>query len=348
MWLSLAILIGACGESAPSEAESAGDASVSLDATPGIVDGGAGTDATTDAIHVADADPGALGSACSPAASVCKAGLSCLYSLSSKYSCQPASTTCNQPALPTGLPVGFIYGNWTLPASKSGYSDVSLDMHPILTGPTTGSLQYFAFAGTFPGGPGGSGFYGGLQTQINNKTPASGKRGVIFSGFGLTDAVAASGAYVDIDLVSCDGGKGAVCAQLSLPYDWHDGETYRFRFHLLGDAPGRPGNRLLRTSVTDVGKGVESVLGDLILPTAWGLLPSNYGTFDETFPPNGAPETCQNYNPSDIEFLRLRGDSAAGTVVHADDKYPGPCVNNFHYLPITDGYRTLLGLCLPK
>jgi len=33
-------------------------------------------------------------------------------------------------------------------------------------------------------------------------------------------------------------------------------------------------------------------------------------------------------------------------VVHADDAYTGPCINDFHYLPISDGYRMLLGICL--
>jgi hypothetical protein len=290
--------------------------------------------------------PGSLGASCDRSRPDCNAGLECLYGLSTRYTCQPETNTCDQPAEPTGLPVGFIYGNWSLPAG-AGYSDVSLDMHPIFTGPDDGSLQYFAFAGQFPGGPPGSGIYSGLQTKISNKTAASGKRGVIFTGFSVTQAVVAAGAYADINLVDCDGGIGAVCAQLSLPYAWKDGGTYRFRFHFAGDAPNHPGNRLLRTSVTDVGSGVESTLGDLIVPKTWGSMPAKFGTFDETFPPSGAPETCQNYNPSDIEFLRLRGDGATGTVVHADGTYQGPCVNNFHYRPVQGGYRMLLGLCLP-
>lgn len=319
------------------------DAGASSDARPSGADGGGGGgDGSADSGPVIP--PGSPGAACDRKASDCNEGLACRYDLDKGYLCQPATDACVQPKESTALNVGFIYGNWTLPASEE-YADVTLDMHPVKTGADDAPLQFFAFGGTFlHGATPGDGFYGGLQTKIGNATPAGGKRGVIFSGFGVTDAIPAAGSYVAIDTENCDGTPGAVCAQLSTPYDWHDGGTYRLRYRFVGDAPSGPAHRLLRVSVTDVDAGKETVLGDLVTPAAWRL-PASYYTFDETFPDN--PEICDTYNPSDIFYTRLRADGVAGTVKHSDDNYPGPCKSFFHYRAVDDGYRLLLGICVP-
>ena len=76
------------------------------------------------------------------------------------------------------------------------------------------------------------------------------------------------------------------------------------------------------------------------------MMPASYYTFDETFPDN--PEICETYNPSDIVFSRLRASGGAVGTLHNDvHTYPGPCKNQYHFLPVNDGYRTLLGICLP-
>lgn len=252
-----------------------------------------------------------------------------------------------QPELPADLTPGFINVFWYLPQVAGGYDDASLDIHPAVSGPDDGTLQYFSFGGwQFTQGPPGNGFYGGLQTRMGNQTPASGYRGVIFSAWGVVDAIPAPGAYVDVDEVACDGGVGAVCVQLSLVYDWSSGNTYRMHYRLVGDAPGSPGNQLLRASVTDLTTGVESVLGDVVIPIAWGKLPAEYYSFDETFPePEGA--LCTNYNPSDVYYTNLVAQSAtvvADSWAQGDPAYTGPCIDLFHYDPQPDGYRMRLGI----
>jgi hypothetical protein len=252
-----------------------------------------------------------------------------------------------QPELPADLTSGFINVFWYLPATAAGYDDVALDIHPDVSGPDDGTLQYFAFGGwQLTQGPAGAGFYGGLQTRMGNQTPASGYRGVIFSAWGVVDAIPHGDAYVDVDKVSCDGGVGAVCVQLSLVYDWTNETTYRMHYRLAGDAPGSPGNQLLRASITDLATNQESILGDVIVPISWGKLPAEYYSFDETFPePEGA--LCTNYNPSDVTYTNLMAQSGTVTAeswTQADPAYAGPCIDLFHYDPLDDGYRMRLGI----
>jgi hypothetical protein len=255
-----------------------------------------------------------------------------------------------QPALPTGLTSGFINAQWVAPLNgTTGYEQASLEIRPAVAGPTEGPLQYFAFGGwRFSSGPVGRGFYGGLQTKIGNNTANGGKRGVIFSTWGVVDAIPNGSASVAIDTVSCDGAAGAVCAQLSLAYPWHSGGAYRLLYKFAGNAPSSPDSRLLRVSVTDLTTKAETVVGDFVIAAAWGGLPADYFTFDETFPPEGG-ETCQNYHPSDVVYssLRLGNGVAATTWGQLNAKYTGPCIKLFHYDPVPDGYRMRLGVYAP-
>ena len=79
---------------------------------------------------------------------------------------------------------------------------------------------------------------------------------------------------------------------------------------------------------------------------AWGKLPAEYYSFDETFPePEGA--LCTNYNPSDVDYTNLVAQSAtvvADSWAQGDPAYTGPCIDLFHYDPQPDGYRMRLGI----
>ena len=331
-FLVLAACVGASGDDGPgvdTDAGSSGDASS---------DTGGGRDASS-----SSEDTSSAGST--------EAGETTSESTTSSESSDGSETTGPpppaQPELPADLTSGFINVFWYLPASEAGYDDVALDIHPDVSGPDDGTLQYFAFGGwQLTQGPAGAGFYGGLQTRMGNQTPASGYRGVIFSAWGVVDAIPYGDAYVDVDKVSCDGGVGAVCVQLSLVYDWTNENTYRMHYRLAGEAPGSPGNQLLRASITDLTTNEESILGDVIVPVSWGKLPAQYYSFDETFPePEGA--LCTNYNPSDVTYTNLvaqNGTITADSWAQADAAYAGPCIDLFHYDPLDDGYRMRLGI----
>ena len=252
-----------------------------------------------------------------------------------------------QPALPPGLTSPFINVAWSTPSGgPGGHSRASVDIAPSISSPDDGPLQYFAFGG-WSWTSGGNGFYGGLQTKILNNTVHSGKRGVIFSAWSVVDAVAFGDTAVVIDAVHCDGAAGAVCVQLSAAYPWKNGTSYRMTYAMAGS--DRPGTQKVRASVTDLSTQVQKVLGDVIIPAAWGGFPDAYYTFDETFPPAGG-ETCQNYNPSDITYSNLRvGDALVPPTQwgQLSPAYDGPCVRLFHYDPIPDGYRMRLGIYAP-
>jgi hypothetical protein len=222
-----------------------------------------------------------------------------------------------------------------------------VDFLPRVSNSVDESLQYFAFTGSF-GGRADRGFYSGLQTRIGNNTPASGRRGVIFSMWGVVAAIPHKGTYMEVDSLHCDGDAGSVCVQLSRPYDWKNGTTYRLRYRMAGAAPNHPGNQLFRMSITSLTSNEETILGDVVIPKTYGKLPAQYGTFDETFPPAGSQTSlCSNYPPSDITYFNMSANNGAVPAQswrQSDTAYAGPCINLFTYTPVPKGYRLRLGI----
>lgn len=261
-----------------------------------------------------------------------------------------ACVPIEQPAVLANLQPGFINVAWWLPAVVGGYDEIELDIRPEISGLTSEPLQYFAFGGhRFSSGPSGNGFYGGLQTRMGNRTAHSGKRGVIFSVWGALNAIPHGAALADIDTVNCDGETGAVCVQLSLPLAWKNEQTYRMRYQMKGPALGYPGSQLVRASVVEVSTGTEHVLGDAVIPNAWGRLPNRLFSFTEVFPPGPEGSLCSNYVPTDANYLRLRGNLSAQPAGYAQyaSAYNGPCIELFHYASLSTGYRMRLGIFAP-
>lgn len=252
-----------------------------------------------------------------------------------------------QPAVDAKLQAPFIWGLWQLPERTGGYDEASIDFLPRVSNSESESLQYFAFTGSF-GGRAERGFYSGLQTRIGNNTPASGHRGVIFSMWGVVRAIPHNGSYLEVNNVNCDGDPGSVCVQLSRPYDWKNGMTYRLRYRIAGEAPDNPNNQLFRMSIKNLSNGVETILGDVVIPKNYGKLPALYGTFDETFPPvDSQVSLCSNYPPSDITYFNMSANNGAVPAKswwQSDPTYTGPCVNLFTYTPLSKGYRLRLGI----
>ena len=246
----------------------------------------------------------------------------------------------DQPASSAAVSNDFQSVSWAVPLAAAGYDRVSMDINPLVAVPDDGTDQNLLFGDTFLNAPAqNQGVYGALVAVIRNHTSRSGERGVYF---------AVIGARVAYPVAPAEAEAGVDSVQMTMPYEWTSGRTYRLAYELVGDDPNNSSLQLIRATVMDVGANEQQRIGDVAIPKAWRLQ-SGFFTAVESYPlPTQSASECRSFAASDVLFTRLRAGSEQVTptgVNQYSSTYGGPCRNGFFgFQPVTDGYRMKLGV----
>jgi hypothetical protein len=227
------------------------------------------------------------------------------------------------PAGATVAPNGT-YSNWTWPASTTGY--YNMDQRLTVLGHTPGTHYFWAHQFGFVGGDGG---YLGLQVGSHpNNTKIA-----LFSIWGANAAEGANcGSFTE------GGGSGYTC-RLD-PYDWVTGRGYRLRIWGLGaDALGEWFGAWVQDTVT----GVETYVGKIRVPTAWGWLSTFSVSWTSYF--GAAPNNCRQLPWAKAQFGFPTANNASVNIASQNRAIgaPGDCPDYSRTSEVTGAHVQEIG-----
>jgi hypothetical protein len=233
------------------------------------------------------------------------------------------TTTENTTAQVFGLGA-FDDSYWYFPASTSGYTTLTMNVTPEADGSPDG--YFFATEFYFESGTADTG-YMGIQTI----STGIGSKGDIFSIWG---AVSASDAQYITPFTEGTSGLSTRNA-----YNWVVGHMYTFTVQYLStQSDGEHWESL----VTDDTTCIQSVIGQIVTPTSYGLLTGSIGSFHERY--SGETTSCSAMGLSDVEFTNPVMD---GSVVPYDYENVIPdvtgCSSYYGVENIPGGYRSVIG-----
>lgn len=227
---------------------------------------------------------------------------------------------------PITNPTHFDDTYWTWPSTPGGFTEMDTDITPVTDGSPDG--YYFSAYYWFTGDYSATGGYLGLQTEGNNPT---GKI-VIFSIWGATSSYGPG--------YNTSGNEGGVYYTSRITYPWVINHTYDLRLSLMNQASG---NNTWTATVTDQTTNIQSLVGNIVVPSSRGNLYDVSGTFHERY--SGATASCSDLLESEVEFTNLAADN--GAVSPSSHSNVGPsnsaCSNYFATQDIQGGVESIIG-----
>lgn len=246
------------------------------------------------------------------------------------------TTSNTSTAVALSVPTHFDDTWWNWPSSTSGYSDYTINITPEADGSPDGyffsSFFIFVNGGTPYTGTGVGYGYLGLQTEA--EAGFTGKDD-IFSIWGATSASDAQ--YMTTFTEGSSGWSGRNS------YPWVVGSMYTLK---VGYLSTQSDGEHWEAWVTDDSTCVTSEIGQLVVPTSFGMLSNVTVSFHERYA--GPVTSCSVMQRSDVEFTDPLFDDSITPTGYTN--YPANvtgCTADYGVEDIPGGFRSVIGGSLP-
>lgn len=228
---------------------------------------------------------------------------------------------------PITNPTHFDDTYWYWPSDPSGYTQMDTDITPVVDGSPDGYYfsAYYWFAGDYPA----TGGYLGLQTNGDQPT---GKI-AIFSLWGATSSTGPG-----YNGSGTEAGEEYYTSRIS--YAWTVNTTYDLRIYLVSNASG---SETWRGSVINESTGVQSWIGNIVVPSHRGNLYDISSTFHERY--SGATASCTDMHESEVKFTNLTANGGPIQTSSHENVQPtgSACSGYFATENIAGGIETIIG-----